>query len=108
MFRLEPERHEPPDAFSSLKAVALMIPTKAHRHKTVTTHVLGQRAGIPYEVERKTCSSCRRVLGERPLSGTKMRGAPDDAPRSVVLFVPTPGRGFRRGSAGSCCSGTEA
>jgi hypothetical protein len=48
-------------------AVALMRPTKAHRHKTVTTHVLGQRAGIPYEVERKTCSSCRQVLGEKPL-----------------------------------------
>jgi hypothetical protein len=67
MFRLEPERHEPPDALSSLMAVALMRPTKAHRHKTVTTHVLGQRAGIPYEVERKTCSSCRQVLGEKPL-----------------------------------------
>jgi len=44
-----------------------MRSTKAHRHKTVTTHVLGQRGGIPYEVERKTCSSCRQVLGERPL-----------------------------------------
>jgi hypothetical protein len=44
-----------------------MRPTKAHRHKTVTTHVLGQRGGIPYEVERKQCSSCRQVLDERPL-----------------------------------------
>jgi len=44
-----------------------MRPTKAHRHKTVITHVLGQRAGVPYEVERKTCSSCRQVLVERPL-----------------------------------------
>jgi ribosomal protein L37E len=44
-----------------------MTPTKAHRHTTVTTHVLGQRAGVPYEVERKMCSSCRRVLDERLL-----------------------------------------
>jgi len=28
---------------------------------------MGQRAGVPYEVERKMCSSCRRVLDERPL-----------------------------------------
>jgi len=56
-----------PDALTSLKAVARMRPTKAHRHKTVTTHVLGQRGGVPYEVERKMCSSCRQVLDERPL-----------------------------------------
>ena len=67
MFRLEREGTKTPDALSSLKAVALMRPTKTHRHKTVTTHVLGQRAGIPYEVERKQCSSCRQVLDERPL-----------------------------------------
>jgi hypothetical protein len=28
---------------------------------------MGQRAGIPYEVERKMCSSCRQVLDERPV-----------------------------------------
>jgi hypothetical protein len=44
-----------------------MRPQKSHRHTTVTTHVMGQRAGVPYEVERKMCSSCRRVLDERPL-----------------------------------------
>jgi len=38
-----------------------------HRHKEVTEHVLRQRAGVPYEMERKVCSSCREVLGERPL-----------------------------------------
>jgi hypothetical protein len=40
---------------------------RAHRHSEVTTYVLRQRAGIPYEVERKVCSSCRDVLGERPV-----------------------------------------
>jgi hypothetical protein len=41
--------------------------TKPHSHTEVTTHVLRQRAGIPYEVERKVCSSCERVLDERPV-----------------------------------------
>jgi hypothetical protein len=36
-----------------------------HRHSTVVTHLLRQRSGIPYEVERKTCKSCHRVLDER-------------------------------------------
>jgi NMD protein affecting ribosome stability and mRNA decay len=39
----------------------------SHRHTEVTTHVLRQKAGVPYEVERTVCSSCRRVLDERPL-----------------------------------------
>ncbi|HEX6491576.1 MAG TPA: hypothetical protein VF002_09435 [Gaiellaceae bacterium] len=38
-----------------------------HRHTTVTTRLLRQREGIPYEFERIHCSGCRRVLGERPL-----------------------------------------
>jgi hypothetical protein len=38
---------------------------RRHRHKAVVTHALGQRAGIPYEVERKVCSACERVLDER-------------------------------------------
>jgi hypothetical protein len=38
-----------------------------HRHARVTTVTLGQRAGIPYELERTTCSVCRQVLEERPL-----------------------------------------
>jgi hypothetical protein len=33
----------------------------------MTTVFVGQRGGIPYEVERTTCAVCRRVLGERPL-----------------------------------------
>ncbi|HYZ19771.1 MAG TPA: hypothetical protein VE615_09505 [Gaiellaceae bacterium] len=40
---------------------------KPHRHDEVTTYVLRQRAGVPYEVERKVCSSCEQVLGERPV-----------------------------------------
>lgn len=38
-----------------------------HRHKAVTLHVLAQRRGIPYELERKVCSACGRILEERPL-----------------------------------------
>jgi hypothetical protein len=38
-----------------------------HQHTEVVKHVLRQRAGVPYEVERKVCSACARVLDERPL-----------------------------------------
>ena len=38
-----------------------------HKHVAVVKHQLRQRAGIPYEVETKVCSSCARVLDERPL-----------------------------------------
>ncbi len=40
---------------------------KQHRHSAVTVHVLSQVGGLPYETERKLCSSCGRVLTERPL-----------------------------------------
>jgi len=40
---------------------------RAHSHRAVRTHVLGQRLGIPYEVERTVCADCRQVLEERPL-----------------------------------------
>ncbi len=36
-----------------------------HQHTAVVTHALRQQAGIPYEVERKICSACRRILDER-------------------------------------------
>jgi NMD protein affecting ribosome stability and mRNA decay len=39
----------------------------SHRHRAVVTHVLRQRAGVPYEIEQKVCASCARVLEERPL-----------------------------------------
>jgi NMD protein affecting ribosome stability and mRNA decay len=38
-----------------------------HKHTVTTLHALRQRSGIPYEVERQVCSSCQRVLDERPL-----------------------------------------
>ena len=38
-----------------------------HRHRAVSIHVLVQRAGIPYELERTVCSSCGDVLAERPV-----------------------------------------
>ena len=47
-----------------------MSQKKAHRHTEETKHVLRQRAGVPYEVERKVCSSCREVLDERLLRRT--------------------------------------
>jgi len=43
------------------------IPKLPHRHARVTTVFVGQRGGIPYEVERTTCTVCRPVLAERPL-----------------------------------------
>jgi hypothetical protein len=42
-------------------------PVTPHRHRAVKLHVLAQRQGIPYELERKVCSDCSRVLDERPL-----------------------------------------
>jgi len=44
--------------------------TKTHEHTPVTTVVLLQRNGIPYEVERTFCFSCREVLEERPVKRT--------------------------------------
>ena len=40
---------------------------RPHAHTAERSHVLLQRLGIPYEVERVVCSRCRRVLDERPL-----------------------------------------
>jgi hypothetical protein len=42
-------------------------PMHAHRHTAVKEHLLRQRRGIPYEVERTRCAGCREVLAERPL-----------------------------------------
>jgi hypothetical protein len=38
-----------------------------HQHRGVSTYVVVQRAGVPYELERTICSGCARVLSERPL-----------------------------------------
>jgi len=47
-----------------------MIPRFPHRHARVTTVFVGQRGGIPYELERTSCRVCKRVLAERPLRRT--------------------------------------
>lgn len=38
-----------------------------HRHRTVREHVLVQRDGVPYELERTRCTTCAQVLDERRL-----------------------------------------
>ena len=38
-----------------------------HRHTAVKTLAIRQQHGVPYEVERKICSACARILDERPL-----------------------------------------
>jgi hypothetical protein len=39
--------------------------TDGHEHTVVTTHVLSQRGGVPYELKRSVCVACHRVLAER-------------------------------------------
>ena len=46
------------------------MPKVPHRHTRVTTVFVGQRSGIPYELERTTCRVCHEVLAERPLRRT--------------------------------------
>jgi hypothetical protein len=39
-----------------------------HKHEhTSTTYAIRQRSGIPFQVERKVCADCKRVLDEKPL-----------------------------------------
>jgi hypothetical protein len=40
---------------------------KGHTHRQVTVRVLGQKGGVPYEVERTICGDCHEVISERPL-----------------------------------------
>jgi len=40
---------------------------RAHKHTAITIHALHQRNGVPYEVERKVCADCRRLLDEKPV-----------------------------------------
>jgi hypothetical protein len=47
-----------------------VVEGKPHEHTPVTTVVLLQRNGVPYEVERTFCFSCRKVLAERPVKRT--------------------------------------
>jgi RNase P subunit RPR2 len=39
----------------------------SHKHAEKRVHVIVQRAGIPYEIERVMCDGCRRVLSEKPV-----------------------------------------
>jgi hypothetical protein len=47
--------------------VKLLRRAQTHRHHEVTTHVIRQRAGVPYEVEQRVCTECHTVLTERRL-----------------------------------------
>ena len=40
---------------------------RIHRHTKVTTFAIAQRQGVPYEVQRTVCSTCRRLLDEKPV-----------------------------------------
>ena len=40
---------------------------KRHKHSSVTIHAIRQRDGVPYHVERKVCSGCRRLLDEKTI-----------------------------------------
>ena len=40
---------------------------RLHEHQAVVTRTVRQHGGIPYEVEQRICSDCRRVLDERQL-----------------------------------------
>jgi len=40
---------------------------KPHKHLAVTTYLLHQVDGVPYEIERTVCDRCGRVLGTKPL-----------------------------------------
>jgi hypothetical protein len=46
------------------------IPRSAHRHRAVVSHVIAQRGGVPYEVERVVCATCGRLLEERAIRRT--------------------------------------
>ena len=45
-------------------------PISLHEHRAKRIHVLAQRAGVPYEVEQQVCTSCLRVLEEKPVRRT--------------------------------------
>ena len=42
-------------------------PPAQHAHVAVIRHLIRRRQGIPYEVERKVCAACFRVLEEKPV-----------------------------------------
>ena len=40
---------------------------RIHKHNAVTTVAIRQRSGVPYQVERTVCASCRTLLEEKPV-----------------------------------------
>jgi hypothetical protein len=42
-------------------------PAQKHKHTSVTVHAISRVSGVPFEIERTVCASCRRVLDEKPL-----------------------------------------
>ena len=40
---------------------------RRHKHTAITVHAIRQRAGVPYHVERKVCSNCKRLLEEKTI-----------------------------------------
>jgi hypothetical protein len=49
------------------KQMTMRHPKKTHEHEAKRVHVLIQRAGVPYEIEQQVCTSCARVLDEKPV-----------------------------------------
>jgi hypothetical protein len=45
-------------------------PSERHEHVATVVHVVQQKAGVPYEVERQVCSECSAVLDEQPVKRT--------------------------------------
>ncbi len=41
--------------------------SRPHKHTSVTLNAIRQRSGVPYEIERRVCTACKRVLDEKPL-----------------------------------------
>ncbi|HEY7207030.1 MAG TPA: hypothetical protein VH416_02220 [Gaiellaceae bacterium] len=42
-------------------------PSRPHRHQGLVVHVIEQRDGVPYELERRVCTTCGRELEQRRL-----------------------------------------
>jgi hypothetical protein len=55
------------DGRSSYYLETEMTLKRIHKHTAVTTLAIRQRSGVPYQVERKVCASCRTLLEEKPV-----------------------------------------
>jgi hypothetical protein len=52
---------------SSYYGETKMSMKRIHKHNAVTILAIRQRSGVPYQVERKVCASCRTLLEEKPV-----------------------------------------